>query len=389
MISPDAGQAIPHYDGNPHLPEQYGRWGELMKMRVCFRLLALALAPLLAGCDLDDSTSTEGLSTCTDGRPRNAQVEYNSFTINRDQATNPASAKLDRTLFRQFAKMAEPASGASNAATEAYRFFRNQTADFTGFKADELPDYSSVRNGFDLLEAMIASGTVNALQEARDAMANCVREDAPGSLRVDPVQVTETAEEGQEPITWTLGVNYAHNPEPLTDPTPFGPNISRVAFTPDSFVFTLYPNQAFEGIGPASGFKQPSKLIAGFNAAFEDSIEDNGSDRQDTENESNASVIFESFLDNTRDDRGDSRSQTDRWAWSFEQGTDVFSQETSVSNARCVRITADYSDNPPEDPILVELSSETCPGISSPADFNADDAFTYSSKAPGTPQTHH
>lgn len=362
-----------------------------MKTRVCFRLFAVVLVPLMAGCDLDDSTSTEGLSTCTDGRPRSAEVEYSSFTITGDQADNPENASLERTLFRKFAKIAEPSETTSNdeAANTAYTFFSEQTADFTGFSADGLPNYSSVRNGFDLLEAMIASGNINALQEARDAMANCVREDAPGSLRVDPVQATEKAdEEEDDPVTWTLGVNYAHNPEPLTDPTPFGPNISRVAFTPDSFVFTLYPNQAFEGIGPSSGFKQPSKLIAGFNAAFEDSIEGDDSDGQDAEDQSNASVIFESFLENTQDDRGETRSQTDRWAWSFEEGTEVFLDSRGVENARCVRITADYSDDvAPEDQILVELSPETCPSISSPADFKADDSFTYSSAEPDTVQT--
>lgn len=356
-----------------------------MKTRVCIRLFALALVPVLAGCDLEDESSTEGLSTCTDGQPRSAQVEYSSFTITDDQASNPANANLDRTLFRQFAQITKPASNTSNskAADEAYAFFKQETEKFTGFKSSEVPNYSSVRNGFDLLEAMIASGNIGALQEARDAMANCVREDAPGSLRVDPVQVTET--EGDDPASWTLGVNYAHNPEPLTNPTPFGPNISRVAFTPDSFVFTLYPNQAFEGIGPASGFKQPSKLIAGFNAAFEESLKDNDSNEQDTKDKTNASVIFESFLDNTQDDRGDVRSQTDRWSWSFEQGTGAFK---GIENARCVRITADYSgDVAPEDQIRVELSSETCPGISSPADFKADDSFTYSSAASGTAQT--
>lgn len=359
-----------------------------MKTRVCFRLFSLALIPLLAGCNLEDSTSTEGLSTCTDGTPRSAEVEYSSFAITDDQADNPENASLERTLFRKFARIAEPASGASDAANDAYRFFRDQTADFAGFNADELPDYGSVRNGFDLLEAMIASGNIGALQEARDAMANCVREDAPGSLRVDPVQVTEKAEEeGEDPETWTLGVNYAHNPEPLTNPTPFGPNIARVAFTPDSFVFTLYPNQAFEGISSSSGFKQPSKLIAGFNAAFEDSIEENDSDSQDTDDESRASVIFESFLENTQDDRGDKRGQTDRWAWSFEEGTDAFSGNSDVKNAQCVRITADYSgDVSREDQILVELASDTCPSISSPADFEADDSFTYSSAAPDTRQ---
>ncbi|MGM0449687.1 MAG: hypothetical protein ACQERE_02585 [Pseudomonadota bacterium] len=361
-----------------------------MKTRVCFRLFAVALIPVLAGCDLEDSTSTEGLSTCTDGTPRSAEVEYSSFTITNDQANNPENASLERTLFRKFARIAEPGDDTSNpdAADDAYQFFRDQTADFAGFNADGAPEYESVRNGFDLLEAMIASGNIGALQEARDAMANCVREDAPGSLQVDPVKVTEKAEEeGEDPETWTLGVNYAHNPEPLTDPTPFGPNIARVAFTPDSFVFTLYPNQAFEGISSSSGFKQPSKLIAGFNAAFEDSIEESDSDSQDTEDESRASVIFESFLENTQDDRGDDRSETDRWAWSFEEGTPAFSDNSDVENAKCVRITADYSgDVSREDQILVELASETCPSISSPADFEADDSLTYSSAAPDTTQ---
>lgn len=157
-----------------------------MKTRVCFRLFAVALIPVLAGCNLEDPSSTEGLSTCTDGTPRSAAVEYSSFTINRDQASNPENASLDRTLFRKFARITEPAPGASDAANDAYSFFREQTAGFAGFNADELPDYSSARNGFDLLEAMIASGNIGALQDARDAMANCVREDAPGSLRVDP-----------------------------------------------------------------------------------------------------------------------------------------------------------------------------------------------------------
>lgn len=361
-----------------------------MKTRVCFRLFAVAGAAVMAGCDLDDSATTEGLSSCTDGAPRSAEVEYDTFEISGEASENPENASLERTLFRNFERITAPADSTDNAdaADEAYRFFAEQTESFAGFNADDLPGYQSVRNGFDLLEAMIASGNIGALQEARDAMANCVREDAPGSLRVDPVQVTEKAEdENDDPDTWTLGVNYAHNPEPLTDPTPFGPNIARVAFTPDSFVFTLYPNDSFEGIGPSSGFKQPSKLIAGFNAAFEASLEDEGSEEQQTDDETRPSVIFESFVANTQDDRGDERGETDRWSWSSEDAVDTFEDVSDVEEARCVRITADYSDEASGERILVELASETCPSISSPEDFEADDSFRYTSNDPDRAQT--
>ncbi|WP_143421369.1 hypothetical protein [Halovibrio salipaludis] len=315
-------------------------------------------------------------------------MQYGSLTIDGDQNTNPAGADIEKTLFRQFARIAEPADGTENQnrAKEAYGFFKKETEKFIGFEENNLPNYNKVKNGFDLLEAMIASGNVAPLQTARDAMANCVREDAPGSIRVNTLKVTETEPPEDERETWELGVNYAHNPEPLTDPTPFGPNVARVAFTPESFVFTLYPNQAFEGIGPSSGFKQPSKLIAGFNADFEETVNDEESsgDSENGENEGDPdSVIFESFLDNTQDDRGDDRSQTDRWSWSSQEGTEVFSDTT----IRCVRITAYYGEVNANDQVEVELDSETCPGISSAATLDdPEDTFSYKSADPGVDQ---
>jgi len=367
-----------------------------MKTRLCFRAYAASLAVLLSagltGCELDTGSSGGGPGSCTDGFTFEdpSQVQYGSLTIDKDQNTNPAGANLEKTLFRQFARIAEPADGTENQnqATEAYNFFKKETEKFIGFNKDNLPDYNQVRNGFDLLEAMIASGNVAPLQTARDAMANCVREDAPGSIRVNTLKVTETEVPEDERETWELGVNYAHNPEPLTDPTPFGPNVARVAFTPESFVFTLYPNQAFQGIGPSSGFKQPSKLIAGFNADFEETVNeeessgDSGNDGGDPD-----SVIFESFLENTQDDRGDDRSQTDRWSWSSEEGTTDFSgYDSGIDRAKCVRVTADYSDSTSQDRITVELASEACPSISDPTDFNAEKSFTYKSADPTVEQ---
>ncbi|MEQ6885685.1 hypothetical protein [Salicola sp. Rm-C-2C1-2] len=363
-----------------------------MKTRLCFRAYPAFLATLLAsgltGCELDSGSSGGGPGSCTDGFTFEdpSEEQYSSLTIDRDQATNPAQADLEKTLFRQFTQITKPAGTTANkeSATQAYDFFSRKTEGFIGFNQSELPEYNSVRNGFDLLEAMIASGDVAPLQTARDAMVNCVREDAPGSIRVNTLKVTETEPSQKDRDTWELGVNYAHNPEPLTDPTPFGPNVARVAFTPESFVFTLYPNEAFEGVGPSSGFKQPSKLIAGFNADFEETINEQESDEEESEAGNAASVIFESFLDNTQDDRRKDRSKTDRWSWSSEQATDVF---TGVANARCVRITAYYGRDNADDQVKVELDSKTCPGISSASDLeNPDHTFSYSSAKTSIPQ---
>ena len=363
-----------------------------MKTRLCFRAYTVSLAVVLSagltGCDLDSSSSEGGPGSCTDGFTFEdpSQVQYGSLTIDRDQNTNPAGANLEKTLFRQFARIAEPADGTEenqNQATEAYDFFKKETEKFIGFNKDNLPDYNQVRNGFDLLEAMIASGNVAPLQTARDAMANCVREDAPGSIRVNTLKVTETEPPEDKRDTWELGVNYAHNPEPLTDPTPFGPNIARVAFTPESFVFTLYPNEAFEGIGPSSGFKQPSKLIAGFNADFEETVNEEESSGDSGNGEGDAdSVIFESFLDNTQDDRGEDRSQTDRWSWSSEEGTQAFD-----ITARCIRITAFYARDGEDNQIRVEADPETCPGISSASTLeDPEESFSYESADPDVEQ---
>ncbi|MFO7787708.1 MAG: hypothetical protein R6W87_08065 [Halospina sp.] len=356
-----------------------------MKTRLCFRAytvpLAIFLSVGLAGCELDSSSSEGGPGSCTDGFTFEdpSEVQYGSLTIDGDQNTNPAGADLEKTLFRNFVQITEPQSPGQNERNQkAYRFFSEKTAKFIGFDTDSegRAQYNKVLNGFDLLEAMIASGNVAPLQTARDAMANCVREDAPGSIRVNTLRVTETEPPEDERESWELGVNYAHNPEPLTDPTPFGPNVARVAFTPESFVFTLYPNQAFEGIGPSSGFKQPSKLIAGFNADFEETVNeeessgDSGTDEGDPD-----SVIFESFLDNTQDDRGEDRSQTDRWSWSSEEGTQAFG-----ITARCIRITAFYARDGEDNQIRVEADPETCPGISSASTLdNPEESFSYES----------
>ena len=379
------------YAANVHSPEQYGRWSRLMKTRLCSRAYAAPLAVLLTlgltGCDLDSSSSGGGPGSCTDGFTFEdpSQVQYGSLTIDGDPSTNPEQADLEKTLFRKFTSIAEPAGETQNqdAATEAYEFFKTETEKFIGFNKDNLPDYHQVKNGFDLLEAMIASGNVAPLQTARDAMANCVREDAPGSIRVNTLRVTETEPPEDERESWELGVNYAHNPEPLTDPTPFGPNVARVAFTPESFVFTLYPSQAFKGIGPSSGFKQPRKLIAGFNADFEETVNeeessgDSGTDEGDPD-----SVIFESFLDNTQDDRGEDRSQTDRWSWSSEEGTQAFD-----ITARCIRITAFYARDGEDNQIRVEADPETCPGISSASTLeDPEESFSYESAAPDVEQ---
>ncbi|WP_077529888.1 hypothetical protein [Vreelandella utahensis] len=366
-----------------------------MKTRLCSRAYAAPLAVLLTlgltGCDLDSSSSGGGPGSCTDGFTFEdpSEVQYGSLTIDRDQNTNPAGADLEKTLFRKFARIAKPAVDTKNKtknetkAKNAYDFFKKETEKFIGFNKDNLPDYHQVKNGFDLLEAMIASGNVAPLQTARDAMANCVREEAPGSIRVNTLNVTETEPPEEDRETWELGVNYAHNPEPLTDPTPFGPNVARVAFTPESFVFTLYPSEAFEGIGPSSGFKQPRKLIAGFNADFEETVneEESSGDSENDEGDPD-SVIFESFLDNTQDDRGEDRSQTDRWSWSSEEGTEAFG-----ITARCIRITAFYAKDGDDNQISVEADSQTCPGISSASTLeDPEKSFSYKSADPAVEQ---
>ncbi|XOZ32643.1 hypothetical protein ACMDCT_10525 [Halomonadaceae bacterium KBTZ08] len=379
-----------------------------MKTRLSLRAyhapLAIVLTLPLAGCNLDNSTMDGAPGSCAESFNVEdpSQVEYSSLTIDGDPQSNPEQANLDRTLFRPFARIAKPAQTADQKAADAYAFFGQQTEAFIGFDKANLPGYDKVRNGFDLLEAMAASGNVAPLQTAREAMANCVREDAPGSLIINSLKVTEqaAASEGDddERESWELGVNYAHNPEPLSAPTPFGPNIARVAFTPESFVFTLYPNQAFEGIGPASGFKQPTKLIAGFNADFEETLNeeensgdssdsgDSGDSNEEGDNGSPDSVIFESFLANTQDDRGEERGQTDRWSWSSEEGTDAFNSVSGIDTAQCVRITADYAGDVTGDRITVELDTEPCPRINDPSDFEAETSFTYQSASPDTQQ---
>lgn len=365
-----------------------------MKTRLCFRAYAASLAVLLSagltGCELDTGSSGGGPGSCTDGFTFEdpSQVQYGSLTIDGDQNTNPEQATLNRTILHQFSRIAYPENfeNGNDKGTAAYKFFSKKTENAIGFNRSQLEDdegrYDRVRNRLDLLEALVVSGNVAPLQTARNAMANCVREDAPGSLRINSLKVREPAGEGDsEDTVWDLGINYAHNPSPLESPVTAGPNIARVVFTQESFAFTLYPNDTFSGIGPSSGFKQPSKLIAGFNAEFGETVEDADSDgQQESQNENTPSILFESYLAGTRDDQGRDRGETDRWSWSApsqENATGAFSDHTSVKEAQCVKITADYSDDADSSRIKVGVGPDPCPTINSPVSFDPADTFSY------------
>ncbi|TDT44120.1 hypothetical protein DES49_0219 [Halospina denitrificans] len=375
-----------------------------MKMPDCFeayRILPLLAAVLLvAGCDSGVSTGGSN-NSCTSGfsQPSGFEQEFNTFTIGEDTTQNPVGATLDKTMFRQFFLASRPADDEPNDdARNLYEFMVSETDAFADLDEafvdkpidkddDGQPtEYQSVRNGFDLFEAMIiASEQFESLQTARDAMASCARdtqqafaedEDAlPGSIVVRNIRVKQ---EGEEPDEWGFQVNYAHNPEPLDFATPFGANVGRVLFTPDSFVRTLYDYEDFTGSGAASGFKQPAVLVAGFNASLNDN--DKNKDR--------ASIVFESFpLDDTQDDRGQERGETDRWSWSLEEGTDQFVVNEGDEPDRCIRVTIDYSDETSSERINVQFSKETCPRITETEEFKKNREFSYTPENPDVSQT--
>ena len=392
-----------------------------MKMPDCieaYRITFLAgLVLIISGCDSVDIGSGSGGGCASTFNPSNSFTEqFETFTIQKN-ADNPANAKLEQTLFRQFFRAAYPQKdGKDSAEKKLYDFMASETQSFTGFEdlneSDPPDEYDSVRNGFDLLEAMIINaGSDEPLQVARDAMASCARdtqmafeeggETKAGSIAVRDITVTEKPEnEGDDPVEWPLGVNYAHSPEPLKDPTPFGPNVRRILFTPESFIFTLYDFEKFTGIGAASDFKQPGKLIAGFNASLNETIgdetnEDSDNTPPDGEEECEPkapSVIFESFpIANTQDDRLIERGETDRWSWSAglnrqceREPETILTPDGSSVDAQCIRTTIDYAN---QNEVTVELSSKTCPSISDPSKFSADKTFTYTPKTPDVPQT--
>jgi|GEM_PF-719302 len=377
-----------------------------MKMPDCFeayRPLALIVATLiLAGCDSGVSTGGGGGGGCASSfsQPSGFEQEFDTFTIGETTNENPVGADLDKTLFRQFFKAARPADSASKAQ-KLYEFMVSESDAFTDFNpdfvdepiqkdSDDKPiEYESVRNGFDLFEAMIiASDQFDSLQTARDAMASCARDthDAlpdgdpePGSIAVSNITVTET--EKDDPESWSFQVNYANNPEPLDFATPFGPNIGRVLFTPDSFVRTLYDYEAFIGSGAASDFKQPAVLVAGFNASLNETLDSEGDD-EETEK---PSVVFESFpLEETEDDRGQERGETDRWSWSSEEGTLAFTEAKDDVPDRCIRVTVDYAG---QDRLNVQFSKDRCPLITGTEDFNEDRDLSYTPNNPNIAQT--
>ena len=387
-----------------------------MKMPDCFdayRILALLAAGLLvAGCDSGVSTGSGGSDGCTSGltKPSNFEEQFNDFTIGENLSENPVGADLEKTLFRQFFKATEPVQGKSPQADKLYAFMGDETDTVADFNdPDSLPDYTSVRNGFDLFEAMATSNQFESLKLARQAMASCAR-DAQQALKdgKDPVAgnigistITVTEKPDDEVLeTWSFSVDYFHNPEPFIGTTPFDSNITRVLITrPDlQFIFSSYDFEQFIGDGAASGFKQPTKLVAGFNATLEQTLdsnapeEDGGNDQTDgTAN--GASIVFESYpFKNTQDDRENERGETDRWEWSFSEGTDQFMVENDETGedvpASCVRVTKDYSSDSSENQVTVELSAETCPRFNeASAEFQRDGGFSYTPKSPDVSQT--
>jgi len=141
VISPGAMEAVTHYDGNCHLPEQYGCRTSFMKMPDCFeayRPLALIVATLiLAGCDSGVSTGGGGGGGCASSfsQPSGFEQEFDTFTIGETTNENPVGADLDKTLFRQFFKAARPADSASKAQ-KLYEFMVSESDAFTDFNPD-------------------------------------------------------------------------------------------------------------------------------------------------------------------------------------------------------------------------------------------------------------
>lgn len=382
-----------------------------MKIPDCFeayRILALLAAGLLlVGCDSGVSSGGGGARGCAQDlpEPTNFEESFDTFTISGNPQESPAGADLEKTLFRQFFKAVKPASGESQNAEDIYAFMSEETDSIAHFgDINNLPNYNSVRNDFDLIEAMIsASGQFEQLQLARDAMASCARDTQqalsegkdglPGSARINKITVTEKAENDSQAETWSYFVNYAHNASPLDDTTPFGPNIARLVTGPTAVMFSLYELEEFTGNSAASGFKQPGKLIVGFNATVEETVSDNGTEEGSTDGQQNnqPSIFFESFpLKNTQDARGKERGETDRWEWSFSEGTEKFmvtNDEGDSVPARCVRVTRDYAGDSSQNQVKVELSAETCPKISEASEFQKDDEFSYTAANPSVSQT--
>ena len=383
-------------------------------------LAVIATVLIIMGCSSsDDFGEDEDSGSCTDAfKPSNAlNKTFPTFRLEQD-ATNPAGGQLDRALFRPFLKAAVPAQDAPDRARELYRFIVSETDAFAefndGFAAEplvipeggDMAGFTSVRNRFDLLEAMIvsASDASNPLQNARDAMASCSRNTRDaleadeegiqgGRIQVNSITVEETGPGDDEPITWRMAVTYNHNPNPFNNF--LGPNIARLITTPSVAVFSLYDFDKFMGAGATSGFKQPDALTAIMNSDGLSTGLDDSELSTDLDDSKTPSILFESFPNpDATDNNGKARGSTDRWEWSLEDGTDEF-RFSGGGNASCIRAEVDYSAA--ENQVSVALSANPCPSISEregdSEDEDAENTFepvetlTYTSANPDTPQT--
>ncbi len=356
-----------------------------MKTRVCFRLFALALVAVLAGCELDDSSSDEPVSSCLNEfqGPNSTEETVSTFTIS-DQNDNPFGATLDQTLFRQFTQFAEPANGSIDDADTFYSFLGSQLEESLALRP--LPSYTELRSRTDLIEAMATSG-LEPFKEARETLASCVREEADAGGRIiTGARISEESEE-ENPERWEYALLYSYNPDVLEDVTPIGPNIQRLVLSGTTTLVSFYPLDTFRGRSAVSGFKQPIKLSLGIGAQPEDVIPvddtENPPENEDSEagNNTDESLLFESILPESDESAGG----TDQWSWSATNtdGTSIFDTENKI---RCVRAIADYSQGE----VTVRMSETTCPSINSPseqANWTPVKEFSYQSAAPSTAQT--
>jgi|GEM_PF-6521918 len=214
------------------------------------RLLFLTLtALLLAGCN----ENIDGdLSRCTDpfGPPAPVNVTLDSFTVGGDDSP---FMDLDNTLIQPFLLAVQPAGENPDDTRDRAQYLADQIGElsrpFFGFEGDDYRNYSSTRNMPDLLEALIASGQINTLNNGRNAMRRCVERNEFGQYNNTSVNLTEAVDDEEEEAEQIrVQVRYTHNNRPLQG-TP--PNVDRFITLRNLDVSyqAQYDGNTFEGTG--------------------------------------------------------------------------------------------------------------------------------------------
>ncbi len=166
---------------------------------------------VLAGCGPDSSSDSGYLNPATD-----VDLPLETFRV---QDTEGLPSTLQRTAFADFYRGIEPVDeGADNGSATA---LREHLDAFLGATPNEDgTDYTAVRNPLDLINEVIASGTVDNFNEGRRLMRDSIEEDEAASYNTPAndalVRFTETGADttaSAADSTWIyVMLDWTYNP---------------------------------------------------------------------------------------------------------------------------------------------------------------------------------